>query len=172
MISREDVKRLKSVKLLIFCLGIFLANFVGGLPSDARNLFITHTIFFAPYLVDFFPLLKLKNILIWIIIPIWGAGIIVFLANILGIAGVITVKDSKTVVFSSAYYTPFDLNLSINNYLLTLCIVYAAVFVSSIAFGHLVNQDDKLAQNEKEEKEEKGKGKGKGKGMVEHVPSR
>ncbi len=164
MTSREDVKRLKSVKVLIFFLGIGLANFVGGLPTDARNLFITHTIFFAPYLVDFFPMLNLKSFLKWVIRPIWVAGIFVFAANMLGIAGVITVKDSEAIIFNKSYYAPFDLDWSINNYLLILSLVYAAVFFSSLTFSHLVELDDKLVQN--------GKEKEKGKGMVEHVPSR
>ncbi|MCP1164812.1 hypothetical protein NKS31_17745 [Bacillus sp. 1813sda1] len=159
---------MKSVKVLIFFLGIGLTNFVGGLPTDARNLFITHTIFFAPYLVDFFPMLNLKSFLKWVVRPIWAAGIFVFAANILGIAGVITVKDSEAVVFNKSYYAPFDLDWSINNYLLILTLVYVAVFFSSLTFGHAVELDDKLVQKEKENEKEKGKGKG----MVEHVPSR
>ncbi|NOP79606.1 hypothetical protein HNV23_08920 [Bacillus paranthracis] len=163
---------MKTVKALIFLLGICLANFVGGIPTDARNLFITHTIFFAPYLVDFYPMLSLKSFLKWVIRPIWVAGIIVFAANMLGIAGVITVQDSEEVVFSESYYSPFSLDWSINNYLLILSLVYVTVFVGSLTLGHLVKVDDKLVQKAKEKEGEKEKDKGKGKGMVEHVSSR
>ncbi|UTR09428.1 hypothetical protein MM300_16210 [Evansella sp. LMS18] len=125
---------MKSIKLIIFIVGLFLINYIGGVPQDSKNLFITHTVFFAPILVEYYKLLKVKNFLKFFIYPIWIAGIMVITANILGIAGVITVTEAYRVIFNPEYFSIFSLNLYVTNYLLVLGIVYAAVFVGRLTF--------------------------------------
>ncbi|MED2653618.1 hypothetical protein P4199_28855 [Bacillus thuringiensis] len=102
---------MKTVKVIIFIIGICLINFVGGIPTDARNLFITHTIFLAQYLLEFYEFLSMKSHIKWLIWIIWGAGILAFLLNILGIAGIIIVKNMK-VILNPEYYMPLKINVT------------------------------------------------------------
>lgn len=127
---------LKSVKLIVFVVGIFLINYVGGIPEDSRNLFITHTIFLAPLLIDFFPLLKINNIWKWPIKIFWAAGILALITNILGVVGIIQITDGYNVLFSSGYYSIFNMNMPVNTFLLLLQIVYALIFTGTLTLTH------------------------------------
>jgi hypothetical protein len=158
---------LKTAKFLIFVLGICLANYVGGIPKDAKNLFITQTIFFAPYIVDFYPLIKLKSNLKILTILIWGAGILAFVTNIIGVVGVITIHENM-VVFSADYFSPFPLKISVNRYLLLVEIVYSIVFMGTITLDYTSAWNKRLLQKKKE----KEKGKVSGKELVKHVSTR
>jgi hypothetical protein len=139
---------LKSVKIIIFGIGIFLVNYVGGIPKDAKNLFITQTIFFAPYLVDFHPLIGMKSNLKILARCIWGAGIFVFIANILGITGIITINDSK-VIFDQYYVSPIELDIEVKNYLLFTGIVYSTVFTGTITLGYSIALNKHLLKKKK-----------------------
>ncbi|HDR7981245.1 TPA: hypothetical protein ACOQ39_005598 [Bacillus cereus] len=154
---------MKTVKVIIFIIGICLINFVGGIPTDARNLFITHTIFLAPYLVEFYELLSLKSHMKWFIRLIWVAGILALVVNILGITGIIIVKEMK-VIFNPEYYIPLELNLGLRKYLLIQGCVYSVVFVGTITFHFIAVLNQKLLEVEKS--------KGKGKEMVDHASAR
>lgn len=126
---------MRTVKFVIFILGICLANYVGGIPQDARNLFITQTIFFAPYLLDFSPLLKLNFPIKIVAVLIWAAGIIILMANILGVTGIITIVDSK-IIFAQGYVSPIPLNVKVETYIRIAGIVYGAVFLGSITLDY------------------------------------
>lgn len=131
---------MRTVKSIIFVIGIFLINYVGGMPQDSRNLFITHTIFLAPLLVDCYPLLKIESFVKWIVRIIYVAGILILMANILGVAGIITVDpQSSNFIFSPDYYTIFELNTNIQTYLLSAGIVYASVFLATLTFSYKLN---------------------------------
>lgn len=136
---------MKSVKTIIFFVGLFLINYVGGIPQDTRNLFISHAVFFAPYLTDFFPLLKIKSFLKWIIYPIWIAGIIVLALNIIGIAGVLKIESSHVVVMQG-YYSLIKIDIPLNTYLFWSCVVYLTVFMASILFNYVLEYDKKLSK--------------------------
>jgi hypothetical protein len=158
---------LKTVKCIIFIIGICLVNYVGGVPNDARNLFITQTIFLAPYLVEFYNLLKIKSYLKWLIRLIWAAGILTIIANILGITGVITilkVDEVFKVMFNPTFFVPFQLNLPVNRYLLFAGIVYSSVFMGTITFESLLVLNKKLLKKRKEKESREG--------LVENVHSR
>ncbi|AGN35083.1 MULTISPECIES: hypothetical protein [Bacillus] len=145
---------MRSVKSIIFVVGLILANYVGGIPQDARNLFITQTIFFSPYLVDFYPILKkLLNRPLKILAGlIWAAGISILLANILGITGIITIIDSK-ISFVQDYVSPISLNLKVKTYLLIACVVYTAVFVGSITLNYTIAFDEYLKKKKMNKKQ-------------------
>lgn len=147
---------MRTVKILIFIFGIGLTNYIGGIPNDARNLFITHTIFFAPYLVDFYPLTKIRSNIKWIIYLLWGVGILTFAANILGVGAVITIEDSR-VIFNQNYYSPFHLNMSISLYLKLIGYVYAAVFMGGICFKYITDFDKRMVAKRSKKKEERKK---------------
>ncbi|EFV79582.1 hypothetical protein HMPREF1013_00181 [Bacillus sp. 2_A_57_CT2] len=161
---------MKTVKIIIFVFGIFLASYVGGVPSDTKNLFITQTIFFAPYLVDFYPLIKMKSPLRFLSIFIWAAGISVFVANILGIAGIITIAQSK-VIFDHSYAIPIPLNLEVNRYLLLAGIVYGTVFVGTLTLGY-ANAFDKHIIKKKKAKHASKKKEVAREELVENVSTR
>ncbi|PEW64336.1 hypothetical protein CN448_27395 [Bacillus cereus] len=152
---------MKTVKVIIFIIGICLINFVGGIPTDARNLFITHTIFLAQYLLEFYEFLSMKSHIKWLIWIIWGAGILAFLLNILGIAGIIIVKNMK-VILNPEYYMPLKINIGIENFLLLQGCIYSIVFVGTITFQYIALFDQKLLEFEKS----------KGKEMADHVSAR
>ncbi|PAE61149.1 hypothetical protein CHH88_04585 [Bacillus subtilis] len=142
---------MRSVKSIIFIIGLFLANYVGGIPQDARNLFITQTIFFAPYLVDFHPLTKLKSPLRFLTLIIWLAGIIIFAANILGIAGILTIIDSK-VTFNPDYVFPIPLDLKVKTYLVNAGIVYGAVFMGTLLLNYTKVYDENIMKKKENKK--------------------
>lgn len=157
-----------SVKFLIFAIGIFLANFVGGVPEDSRNLFITHTIFFAPYLVDYYLLTKVKSGLKWIIIIIWGVGIFVFVANILGIVTILTIKEYN-VVINPDYYSPFNVSIPVNIYLLLAGSAYMAIFMGCLCFKYLEDLNERLLAKKELKREEKAKKQDSREEMVKNV---
>ncbi|KSU88924.1 hypothetical protein A2U94_07650 [Bacillus sp. VT 712] len=139
---------MKTVKFIIFLVGIALVNYVGGIPTDARNLFISHTIFLAPLLVDFYGLLKVQSLLKWFIILIWLAGILTIVSNILGVAGVLTLVEKK-VVFNSQYYMPFDLSVHVHSYLLIVSCVYTFIFMGTITFDNIFALNKKIMKKQK-----------------------
>ncbi|WP_330948902.1 hypothetical protein [Virgibacillus sp. MG-45] len=139
---------MKTVKIIIFFIGIFLINYVGGVPHDARNLFITHTIFVAPYLVDFHRLLSVKTFLKFFIIPVFIAGIIVLMLNILGVAGILIVNHEEVVTFSSNYIPVFSLEFEVSNYLKMVSIVYAMVFTGTITMMHNLNESYQIEKKQ------------------------
>lgn len=152
----KDVCILKSAKIVIFVIGIFLASYVGGIPKDAKNLFITQTIFFAPYLVDFYPLVKMKSKIKFLAIFLWGAGLFVFMANILGIAGIITISDFR-VVFDKSYALPIPYNLKVSTYLLWAGIVYGTVFMGTLTLGYANALDKHIIKKNKAKQASKKK---------------
>lgn len=138
---------LKTVKFIIFVIGICLVNYVGGIPTDARNLFITQTIFLAPYLVEFYTLLKIKSYLKWLIRFIWAAGILAIILNILGVVGVITIVEVDkvfTVMFNEQFFVPFPLKIPVRTFLLLAGIVYSCVFIGTITLDYLIVLNKKL----------------------------
>ncbi|MGG1684869.1 hypothetical protein [Pseudalkalibacillus sp. NRS-1564] len=157
---------MKSIKVIIFAVGICLANFVGGIPSDSRNLFITHSIFFSPILLEFYPLLEIKSFFKWIVKFIWFAGIIAMIANILGVIGILTiatVDDAQKVyevTLNSDYSLGYSFGMGINNFLLCIQLVYATVFLGTLTLSHWIKLDNNIQ-----------KGKDAGKGMEKHVHS-
>lgn len=142
---------LKSVKFVIFIIGLFLANYVGGIPQDARNLFITQTIFFASYLVDFYPLTKLKSPLKLLILILWAAGIITAIANILGVLGILTIIDSK-ITLNPDYVFPIPLDLKVSTFLLTSGIVYSAVFTGTLTLNYTKVLDQRIMMKKENRK--------------------
>jgi hypothetical protein len=157
---------LKTVKFIIFVVGLFLVNYVGGVPTDARNLFITQTIFLAPYLVDFYPLLNIKSKLKWLIVIIWIAGILVFILNILGIVGVIVIEkvdETFMVMVNKQTVSLFSPEIPLKQYLLYIEVVYPLVFVGTITFEYFAALNKKML--------EKKRGKKDGKGLTANVPS-
>ncbi|KAA6442374.1 hypothetical protein [Bacillus atrophaeus] len=162
---------MKTVKFLIFIIGLFLANYVGGIPQDAKNLFITQTIFFAPYLVDFHPLTKFKSPLRFLSLLIWFAGIILLVANILGITGITTIVDSK-VTFNSDYVFPIPLDVSVEDYLLYGCIVYSAVFVGTLTLNYTIAFDQHMMRKKDKKKKQHASSKDSREGLMERVSTR
>ncbi|WP_342474694.1 hypothetical protein NST32_05250 [Bacillus sp. FSL L8-0215] len=119
---------MKTVKSIIFLVGVCLANVVAGIPYDSKNLFITHTIFLAPYLVDYYPLLKLEKPGVrWLIRIIWVAGILMLISNILGVTGVLTVVDFN-VVFGQGVISIVKFKIPLDIYILISVAVYLSVF--------------------------------------------
>ncbi|WP_144473095.1 hypothetical protein [Bacillus pumilus] len=139
-------------KVIVFIVGIFLANYVGGIPNDARNLFITQTIFFVPYLIDFYPLVLMKSQLKYLTHVIFSTGIIIFSTNILGIMGVIIIENNR-ILFNQDYVTAVQLNIELNNYLLIAGIIYVIVFIGTLMFKVLL----KFNSHFEEKKRNKGK---------------
>lgn len=132
---------MNTIKIIVFVIGVFLINFVVGFPYDARNIFITHTIFYVPYILEFHRLLIIQfdRLISWVIKIIYAIGIGILIMNTLGILGVITIDaDSKILYFSESYVLPFSINIAYNNYILTAGIVYAVVFIGSMLFEHLI----------------------------------
>lgn len=132
---------LNTIKILVFVIGICLINFVVGFPYDMRNLFITHTIFFTPYILEFHKYLVVQfDILIcWIIRFIYSFGFLILGVNILGILGIIEVdKELKTIGFSNSYVLPLHFNMAYNKYILIAGIAYVLVFIGLLVFEHLI----------------------------------
>ncbi|MFK4461885.1 hypothetical protein [Bacillus safensis] len=139
-------------KVIVFIVGIFLANYVGGIPNDARNLFITQTIFFVPYLIDFYPLVLMKSQLKYLTHVIFSMGIIIFSTNILGIMGVIIIENNR-ILFNQDYVTAVRLNIELNNYLLIAGIIYVIVFIGTLMLKVLLEFNSHF----EEKKRNKGK---------------
>ncbi|RAU04223.1 hypothetical protein DEJ55_11105 [Bacillus pumilus] len=143
---------MKTVKCIIFFLGAALINFVVGIPHDTKNLFITHTIFLAPYLVDYFPLLKTKSFLLKILIyPIWIAGITIMILNILGIFGVITLVSSR-LVFAQEYVAVIPFDVPFYTYIRVAVIVYAFVFIATLTLRYDLEYDKRVMERKLKKK--------------------
>ncbi|WP_407974632.1 hypothetical protein AB6L51_03195 [Bacillus altitudinis] len=146
---------MKTVKSIIFLVGVGLANVVVGLPHDAKNLFITHTIFLAPYLVDYYPLLKLEKPGVrWLIRIIWVAGILMLISNILGVTGVFTVVDFN-VVFGQGVISIVKFKIPLDIYILISIAVYASVFGAPLIIKTYHSEYEKHTLEKKMNKKKK-----------------
>ncbi|PIC63458.1 hypothetical protein CSV79_11730 [Sporosarcina sp. P13] len=158
---------MNTVKVLVFLIGIFLINIVVGFPYDMRNLFITHTIFFVPYILEFhkYLIIKFDKIISWIIRFIYTFGVFILFTNISGILGIIEVdKDLKSITFSDTYALPFSFSIDYYNYILIAGISYSSVFISVVVFEHLIQlQKDANKEPSSESAEIKRSG------VVKHV---
>ncbi|HJA41354.1 MAG TPA: hypothetical protein H9667_07545 [Firmicutes bacterium] len=135
----ENIERVVRVaKKIIFVLGLCLLNFVTGIPYDSQNLFISHTIFLIPYLVDLLPLYLIKFEQLWlkcIVSGVFWIGIIVFVLNMLGVMEVILITDAQFVVFSGNFLLNFGLSVKVQAYLLFLTCIYVLVFAVGMFFN-------------------------------------
>jgi|GEM_PF-4167170 len=132
---------MKTIKLVIFLLSLFLINYVGGMPTDLKNLFITHTIFFTPYFLELHQLLRIKfdRFVYFIIRGVYGYGVFTMVCNILGIFGIIKMDvKTKNLQFNEEYWLPFHLEIGYDKYILIATIAYVFAFVSTIMFSHMV----------------------------------
>ncbi|WP_400194632.1 hypothetical protein [Lysinibacillus telephonicus] len=138
---------MNTIKVVVFFLGIFLINYVGGMPTDLKNLFITHTIFLVPYLLDFHPYLKIKfdKFVLIIVRVIYTLGIIVLVINIFGIFGIIQVNVEKKEFFlNGEYWLPFSFGIGYYKYILFASLVYVAVFMGTLGFRHMVTIQESI----------------------------
>lgn len=147
---------MKYIKGIVFGISIILASYVGGIPTDIRNLFISQTIFFVPYLLDFYPLVLVKSQLKYITTGIFIVGIIVTFMNILGVIGILTIVDNR-VTFHHDYFIAIPFNLEINIYLLIVGIVYVTIFIGTMAINTMYDmnkhfEDKKRSKGNKQKK--------------------
>ncbi|AOH53363.1 hypothetical protein ABE28_003285 [Peribacillus muralis] len=131
---------MKSIKCIVLVASLFLINYVGGVPGDLKNLFITHTIFLTPYILELhkFLLVKFDNIVYWIVRIIYGLGCTVLITNILGIFGILTMNAKKSFVINKDYSLPVPFSIGYDRYILIATLIYVAIFMVTILFDHLV----------------------------------
>ena len=151
---------MKFIKGIVFGISIILASYVGGIPTDIRNLFISQTIFFVPYLLEFYPLVLVKSQLKYITTSIFIVGIIVTFMNILGVIGILTIVENK-VIFHHDYFIAIPFSLEIDIYLLIVGIVYVIIFIGTMAINTLyeMNQHFESKKRNKGNKHKKIKQK-------------
>lgn len=125
------------------------------MPRDMKNLFITHTVFLMPYLLDLHKLLVVKfHLLIsWLIRGVYWAGIITLIMNMLGvIGGIIVDEETRKINLSPNYALPFSIDFGYDVYIGLASVIYAAVFMCTLAFEHLIelqiqaNDDSKVKE--------------------------
>ena len=120
---------------------MILINYVGGLPSDLRNLYITHTIFFTPYFLELHSLLSIKfdRIVYYIIRGVYVISVIVIMGNIGGIFGLLQL-DPKTqkMHLNDEYLLPISFELMYDKYILVATLVYISVFIATMVFSHMI----------------------------------
>lgn len=132
---------MKTIKLVIFLLSLFLINYVGGMPTDLKNLFITHTIFFTPIFLELHQLLCIKfdRLVYYITRGVYTYGILTMVCNILGIFGIIIMDvETKKLHLNEEYWLPFPLEIGYDKYILIATIAYVFAFASTIMFSHMI----------------------------------
>lgn len=127
-------------KIALFFVGLVLIRYVGGMPEDTNNFFITQFVFFAPFLVDFYKLVKVEKKIIQLLALIgFIAGLIVLLLNFFGILGIVQVEmhdDSFNLIFNSAYAMGITRIMELSNFMNIGAVAYMYIFTMSIVFDH------------------------------------
>ncbi|TYS14287.1 hypothetical protein FZC78_19225 [Rossellomorea vietnamensis] len=141
---------MRSIKIVLFFIGIILMRYVGGVPTDSHNFFITHFVFFTPFLLDYYKLLSVENKLIkFFVILGFAAGIGILLLNIIGIFQIVEITGdvhSYTLTISNEYYMGFDNLMSMPFFLNLSGVVYGYIFFGYIVFEDLINVSPKISE--------------------------
>lgn len=129
--------------MVVFLVGLVLIRYVGGMPTDTNNFFITQFVFFAPFLVDFYKYVKIeKKIIQYFAIAGLVAGIFVLLLNFFGILGIVQIEvheKSFNLIFNSAYAMGITRIMELSNFLNAGAVAYLYIFIMSIVFENRIS---------------------------------
>lgn len=137
---------MKVIKLMVFFISLFLINYIGGIPTDLKNLFITHLIFLIPMMLELYSHLfvNINKVLHIVTICIFASTVIVCTALILGIFNII-VLNGESLELSKDFINLIPFQVEINPFVLFCTIVYVTTFMYTLLFSHLptlVNQTE------------------------------
>lgn len=137
---------MNSAKFLIFFVGIFITNFVVGVPTDARNLFASHVLFMAPLVVDYHRLLQIRIWIRWIIYGLYIPILFALGVNIIGLFGAFKFAGEAPykVQFNKGEFLSWQLNVPLDSLLLALSIVYTVTFAGTVAFQGWIGKKPKI----------------------------
>lgn len=148
---------MNTIKFFVFIFSLVLINYVGGVPTDLKNLFITHTIFFIPYFLDLHQLLNIKfdKVVYWIIRIVYVIGCVALVGNISGIFGLILYDNvNNTFSLNNDYWLPFSTGIEYDRYILFVTITYVLIYCTNL-FKHMILLEKNSEKDEiKEYKEE------------------
>lgn len=130
---------MKVIKLFIFVFSLFLINYVGGIPTDLKNLFIAHFIFLVPLMLELYSHMnvKLNKLQHYTAIFIFASTCIVLVIIFLGIGNIVKL-NGDFLVFNKEFLLHFPVQITIYSFIRFSTIVYVVSFAYTMLFSHLL----------------------------------
>lgn len=139
------------LKIFVFVVALILINYIGGVPHDSKNLFISHLVFFAPILLEYHKLLRIKTTLLKsLIVVIFVAGLLALVTNTLGVLEILIVNKDHQIVRNPDYLLIW-FDISIIGYTIIAGLTYAAVFGLNLISNAIISLDKRLVKARKEQ---------------------
>lgn len=141
---------MKIIKIVLFLVGLVLIRYVGGVPNDSHNFFITHFIFITPFFLDYCKLWTIENKLFKVLL-VFGflAGIPMLLLNVIGIFQIVEISGATgtyNLTFSPEYYMGFNNLMTMPFFLNISGVIYTYIFVCFILLEDLCNTSPKITE--------------------------
>lgn len=133
-----EVNFLTIIRIVIFIIGLILIRYVGGVPTDSRNFFITQFVFFISFLLDYHKFIFIEHKFVKVLIYFgYIAGFFILMLNILGIFGIISIVEDGVnyfLIFNESYQLGNKHLIEMTNFMNVGAIAYLYIFFSMIAF--------------------------------------